>query len=290
MEQVLYFIIRGITRTTNFLPLRVHYWFSDLYYVFAFYIVKYRRKVVRRNLINSFPERSISEIKEIEKKYYRHIADLAVETLYFADISAKEIEQRITIDNPELPIKYLNEGRQVIISLGHYNNWEWLCFLKYYTNANYYPVYKPLHSKAFDKFYRNLRSRFGAEPIPKNTIFKRLYNDLKQGIPSVSGFVNDQTPKRENIQYWTTFLNQDTPMFLGVEKIAKKLDTVVITAEIQKPKRGHYLVKFTLITDKPKEEAPFAITEKDTRHLEEIIRRNPEYWLWSHKRWKHKKE
>ncbi|MDC1106784.1 lysophospholipid acyltransferase family protein [Prolixibacteraceae bacterium] len=290
MQKIIYFIIRVVTRTTNFLPLRVHYIFSDFNYIFTYHIIRYRRKIVRQNLINSFPERSISEIKEIEKKFYSHISDLAVETLYFSDISKEEVSRRVTVENEDLLLNYINNGRQIIVSLGHYNNWEWMCCLRYLIDHSYYPVYKPLHSKAFDKFYFRLRSRFGAEPIEKNTIFRKIYNDSRKGIPSVSAFINDQTPKRDNIQYWTKFLNQDTPIFLGVEKIAKKLDAVVVAAEIQKPERGHYHIKFSLITDRAKDEEQYAITEKSTRHLEKMIQRRPEFWLWSHKRWKHKKE
>lgn len=290
MEQFLYLILRGITRTFNFLPLSLLYFVSDFFYLNSYYILKYRRRVVRENLQNSFPELPLSEIIKIEKKFYRHISDVSVETLYFSDISKKEVEKRISIENPELPMKYLKEGRQVITSLGHYNNWEWISSLKLFLDTTYYPVYKPLHSKAFDKFYFRLRSRFGATPIDKNQIFKRLYKDAKEGIPSISGFINDQSPKRDNIQYWTTFLNQKTAMFLGVEKISKKLDAVVLAAEIEKTKRGYYNVRFTLITENAKHEPPYAITQKDAQHLESIIKKNPEYWLWSHKRWKHKKE
>ncbi|QZE14462.1 lysophospholipid acyltransferase family protein [Halosquirtibacter laminarini] len=289
MNQVQYMIIRGLTRIANIFPLRVHYFFSNLFYYLTYYIVRYRRGVVRTNLTNSFPDKDQKEILEIEKKFYRHLVDMTVETLYFSDISTEEVKKRVHIINPELLQKYIDQGRQIIVSVGHHNNWEWISCLKLSVPTSYLPVYKPLHNKAFDKFYLRLRSRLGAEPIPKNKIFKRLYNDYRLGIPSISGFINDQSPKKQDIQYWTTFLNQDTPIFLGVEKIAKKLDSVVVTAEITKPERGHYNVQFDLITKHAKDEEQYVITEKDTKHLEKTILKNPEFWLWTHKRWKHQR-
>ena len=290
MAYLLYHILRGFTWLTHFLPLRVHYAFSDFLYFVVYHVFGYRRKVVRTNLSNAFPEKSDDERRKIERGFYRHFCDSFIETLYFSQISPARIKKRMKFLNPELAEKYLDAGRQVIVSMGHHNNWEWMCSWGLHTKSEFYVVYKTLHNKSIDRFYHKLRSRFNAIPLEKNKTFRQLVSDRKQNKITAVGFLNDQTPKKNEIQYWTTFLNQETPILLGTEKIAKKIDAVVLGAHMQKQKRGHYTLTFHLITDKPKETETFEITEKHTRFLEQIIRDEPAYWLWSHRRWKHKRE
>jgi len=239
--------------------------------------------------MNSFPEKSEKERILIEKKFYRHLCDTFIETLYFDRISEKEAKKRVNFLNPELNNQYLDKGRSVVGYLGHYNNWEWLSNWPLYTNHRFYAIYKKLRSKAFGRFYYNLRSRLGAVPLERADTFRQLMEDTQKGIPSFTAFIADQTPRINDIQYWTTFLNQDTAVVVGLEKIAKKLNAVVLAAHPKKIRRGYYEVEYFLVTENPKETAKFEITEKCTRILENIIREKPEYWLWSHKRWKHKK-
>lgn len=290
MDYLLYYILRGFTWLTHFLPLRVQYVFSDFLFFVIYHVFGYRRKVVQTNLANAFPEKNDKERRKIERGFYRHFCDGFIETLYFAFISSNRIRRRMKFLNPELPNKYLKEGRHVLVSLGHHNNWEWMCSWGLYTQSKFYVVYKPLHNKNIDRFYHKLRSRFGAIPLDKNKTFRQLMADGVEGIPTISGFLNDQTPKKNEIQYWTTFLNQETPILLGTEKIAKKLDAVVLGGHMRKVKRGYYEVTFEVLTDTPNKCAPFEITEKHTRFLEQIIKDEPAYWLWSHRRWKHKRE
>lgn len=290
MTYFLYYLLRSFTWLTHFLPLRVQYAFSDFLFILVFHVFGYRRKVVQTNLANAFPEKTIEERHKIEREFYRHFCDSFIETLYFTFISVHRIQRRMKFLNPELPNQYLKDGRHVLVSLGHHNNWEWMCSWGLQSLAKFYVVYKPLHNKSIDRFYHKLRSRFGAIPLDKNKTFRQLVADGSKDTPTISGFLNDQTPKKNEIQYWTTFLNQETPILLGTEKIAKKLDAVVLGAHMQKQKRGHYTLTFHLITDKPKETAQYEITEKHTRFLEQIIKNEPAYWLWSHRRWKHKRE
>ncbi|GET21059.1 lysophospholipid acyltransferase family protein [Prolixibacter denitrificans] len=290
MTYLLYHILRGFTWLNHFLPLRVHYAFSDFLFFLVYRVFGYRRKVVQTNLANAFPEKTEQERKKIERQFYRHFCDSFIETLYFSQISPSRIKKRMKFLNPELAEKYLDEGRQVIVSMGHHNNWEWMCSWGLHTKTEFYVVYKPLHNKSIDRFYYKLRSRFNAIPLEKNKTFRQLVSDKNENKVAAAGFLNDQTPKKNEIQYWTTFLNQETPILLGTEKIAKKVDAVVLGAHMQKQKRGHYTLTFHLITDKPKETAQYEITEKHTRFLEQIIKDEPAYWLWSHRRWKHKRE
>lgn len=284
-----YSFIRAATWFIQLFPLRIHYINSDLFYQFIFYIVRYRRKVVSGNLRNSFPEKSNDEIAGIAKRFYHNLCDTFIEVLYFDRISEQEIKKRVTILNPEMPEKYIREGRPVVIALGHYNNWEWTCCWPLYADYTIYGIYKKVKSKSFDKFYYNLRSRFGVIPLERADTYRQLIADRNNHKATVSNFLMDQTPRIHEIQYWTTFLNQETPVLMGTEKMAHKLDAVVLFLHIRKLKRGYNQLEFSVITENARESKPFEITERATRMLEEKINERPELWLWSHRRWKHKR-
>lgn len=285
-----YYLIRTATWFVQLIPLRIHYIHSWFFYLVVYYIVKYRRKTVFKNLKNSFPEKSGDEITQIAKQFYRHLCDTFFEILYFDRISEKEISRRLTILNPELMDQYLFQGRQVILALGHFNNWEWNYGWPQYPEHKGYVIYKRLTNKSFEKFYYRMRSQFGIIPLERADTFRQLVADMQNHQPSVAAFLMDQTPRKNEIQYWTNFLNQDTAILTGTEKMARKLNAVVLFCYIRKLKKGYNRLEFTLITDNPKETQPFEITEKATRMIEEAIIRQPELWLWSHRRWKHRRE
>jgi len=226
----------------------------------------------------------------IERNFYHHFCDTFVETLYFDRISVKEGKNCVKYRNPELLNGYLDQGRQVLTFFGHYNNWEWFCNLSLYTPHQLYAVYKKLKSRSFERFYIHLRGRFGAIPLERADTFRQLVSDHQKGIPSMSAFLFDQTPRLSEIRHWVTFLNQDTPVVLGAEKIAQKLDAVILFLYSRKIKRGHYETEFQLVTDHAKECSKFEITDKCNWLLEQQIKEHPEFWLWSHKRWKHKRD
>ena len=285
-----YKLIKAVTWWIHFLPIRINYIFSDFLYFFTYFIVRYRRNVVTVNLKNSFPEKSDRERKLIERGYYHHLCDSFIETLYFDRISPEESKRRMRFTNPELANKYMDQGRPIVAFLGHYGNWEWLGNWPLYTYHLFYPVYKKLTNKVFDRFFYNLRSKFGAIPIERAATFRTLMESSTKGIPTFSSYIFDQTPRINDIHYWTNFLNQDTPVVVGAEKIANKLDAVVIFVHTRKIKRGYYEAEFFLISENAKDTPKFEITEKCTRFLENVIHDKPEYWLWSHKRWKHKRQ
>lgn len=289
MNKTIYYLIKCGTWIIHILPMRINYLFSDFLFLIAYFIVGYRRGVVRKNLQNSFPEKSLKEILSIEKKFYHHLCDFFIETLYFDHISTSEIQKRVKFLNPQLANDYMEKGRPVVVLLGHYNNWEWPASWPLVSKYRFYPIYKKLTNRTFDHFYFTMRSRFGAIPLDRSETFRQLMTDQREGIPFFSSFIFDQTPRINDIQYWTTFLNQDTPVVMGAEKIALKLNAVVLFAHMKKVKRGYYEMEYSLITDNAKETAKFQITESGSRHLEKIILEKPEYWLWSHKRWKHKR-
>jgi len=289
MEKTGYYILKALTWIFRLFPLRVHYLFSNIFFFLAYHIFRYRRGVVQHNLTNSFPEKSNRERSQIARNFYRHFADTFIETLYFDRISVREGKKVVKYMNPELPNLYLDQGRQVVVILGHYNNWEWFSNWPLYTNYRFYPVYKKLKSKVFEQFYLNLRSHFGAIPLERANTYKTLISDHQKGIPSTSAFLFDQTPRIYEIQHWVTFLNQDTPVILGAEKVAQKINAVVLFARSKKIKRGKYEVEFQMVTDHAASCPKYQITEKCLLLLENQINDHPEFWLWSHKRWKHKR-
>ena len=284
-----YHLLRSATWFLQLFPLRVHYLVSDLLFFLPYYILRYRRDVVDSNLANSFPEKTQSERELIAKKFYQHFCDAFVENLYFDWISEKKGKDCVKYLNPELLNSYLDQGKQVFTFFGHYNNWEWFCNLPLYSNHRLYAVYKKLRNPTFELFYSNIRSRFGAIPLERADTFKQLVNDHQNGIPSMSAILFDQTPRPHEIHHWITFLNQDTPVVLGAEKMAQKLDAVVLFLYSRKIRRGYYETEFQLVTEHAKTCSKFEITDKCNSLLEKQIIEQPEYWLWSHKRWKHKR-
>jgi KDO2-lipid IV(A) lauroyltransferase len=284
-----YYLLRVLSWLIYKMPWKVRYSLSDVFYVIIYYIARYRRKVVNLNLANSFPEKTQKERELIAKKFYRHICDSFIETLYFDRMSLNEGKNCVKFVNPELLNGYLDQGRQVLTFFGHYNNWEWFCNLPLYASQQCYAVYKKIKSKGVDRFYINLRSRFGAVPLERADTFKQLITDHLKGIPSMSAFLFDQTPRSTELHHWITFLNQDTPVILGAEKMAQKLDAVVLFLYSRKVKRGYYEAEFQLVTEHASTCQKYEITDRCNHLLEQQIIENPAYWLWSHKRWKHKR-
>lgn len=289
MGAIAYYIFYGINWIITLIPLRVLYLFSDLLYIILYYIVSYRRGVVATNLKNSFPEKTEEELKTIEKKFYRHLSDLLVETFKLTHMSKKEQKKRFTYTNLEIIDKLREEKRDIIAVLGHYNNWEWPTLLPYYLQYKTVIIFKPLQNKYFNNFINSQRSKYGIVLTPTSQVIREIVNYRKNKINTVSVFISDQIPAKGDIRYWTTFLNQDTAVFTGVGKIAAKYDMAVIYFHIQKVKRGHYNLDIELLHDHTAGISEEQITETHVRRLEEIIREKPEYWIWSHRRWKHKK-
>jgi KDO2-lipid IV(A) lauroyltransferase len=289
MRAIVFYVFYCLNWVITLLPLRVLYVFSDIMYVILYYFPSYRRKIVRTNLQNSFPEKTEKEIRQIEKKFYRHLGDLFVETLKITHMSEKQLKKHFRITNLELLQRLHNQKRDVIAVLGHYNNWEWLNIFSAQTGYKTISIYKPLHNKHFNNFINTLRSRFGMVMTPMSSIIKQIVTDRSNNINTVSAFLSDQIPARDEIRYWTNFLNQDTPVYLGAEKIASKYDMALVFFNIQKIKRGYYNLHVELLFEHTKGLPEHLITKTHVKRLEEIITERPEYWIWSHRRWKHKR-
>lgn len=257
--------------------------------ILLYYVIGYRKKVVMTNLRNSFPQLTTKELKKIAWKYYLNIADLIVEVIKINGITEKQIRERLVIKNFEVAEKYLNEGRSFIACTGHIGSWEWLGVrLSLDRRFTTFAVVKPLTDPFFDKWIVSMRMKFQQTgKIDYRNVLKEMIRH-KNSV-NMTMIAGDQTPTDTEINYWTPFLNQETPVFLGTEKISKIMDLPVIFFDNQRVKRGFYEVELKLITDKPKETAEYEITEAHVRLLESTINNHPDNWLWSHRRWKHKR-
>jgi len=271
------------------LPLRCLYLISDLLFVLVCYVVRYRRKVVIENLRHSFPEKTERERRQIARRFYRFLCDVIVETIKILHIDTLQMRKRIHFSNLEIFDEMYRKGKQIFFIAGHYGNWEWLTTLEDTTSYHHATLYHPLESKLFDKFFYNLRTKYGSGAIPSNIAIREINRYHRENELTMMCFLSDQSPPRNAIHYWTTFLNQETPVYLGVEKLARRYNTAVIYCEMLRVKRGYYEAYLTLITENAAETSEMEITEKHVQLLEQTIRRNPPYWLWSHRRWKHKK-
>ncbi|MDR0431236.1 MAG: lysophospholipid acyltransferase family protein [Tannerellaceae bacterium] len=274
------------------LPFRVLYILSDILYVLVYKIVKYRLKVVRQNMKASFPDKPNTELRQMERAFYHHFCDYIVETFKLAHISEGEIKKRAFVKNPEM-IDQCTSGEHacLIAYMGHYGNWEWFtsaCLS--FKHTKLYQIYRPLKSKPVDRLFIHLRTRFGSDGIKKNDTVREVITLEKKKERSVVVFISDQTPSKANIHYWTSFLHQDSPFFTGAERIARKLDLPVVFLDVRKIKRGYYTLEIKRMSESSKEAPEFWLTEQYARMMDTCVMRNPAYWLWTHKRWKHKRE
>lgn len=273
----------------SLLPLPILYVFADVVFVLLYKVFKYRTKVVRENLINSFPRKSLPEILEIEQKFYRYLSGLIFEIVKMQTISEREIKKRFVFKNKSVVQSYLDKGQSVLICSAHYGNWEWGTMgIGLNFRADHYPIYKPLNNPTFDTWFKNTRSRFGNKLIAMRQTLRTLQEAKKR--TTIFSFGNDQAPSKEESHYWTTFLNQPASVQLGIEKIAKRTNQPIFYFKINYLRRGYYSVDCVPLCLDPSKTTDYEITEMHTKFLESMIVENPAYWLWSHRRWKHKPE
>jgi KDO2-lipid IV(A) lauroyltransferase len=286
MSAIGFYVQYIFLRTIAFLPFWMLFIISDCLYFFMYYVVRYRHKVVKENIKRAFPGRSEKERQRIEKGFYRHFGDLIIESLKMIHMSPEQLSKRIPLINPEILDKFRDSGRSIMAVGAHYGNWEWTLGIVHHLNYKTIGVYKPLNNKRFDSFANKIRSKFGAEFVSMREVIRALIKYKNQKTPTFNVFVADQSPVWEEIQYWTPFLNQQTAVYLGPEKIAKQFNMVVLFGKVNKTARGRYTVEFIPLEENPLNTSEFEITKKFIGVLEELIIDKPEYWLWSHRRWK----
>jgi len=273
----------------SLLPLPVLYGIAYIFYLVTRYILRYRKAVVVSNLKNSFPEKDEKELRKIEKEYYRHLADIAAEMLKMLTLSRKQLKKHYHCVNPEIVNRYYDEGRSVILMSSHYNNWEWMILeLESMFKHHGIGVGKPNSNKVFEKLINRARTRYGTEVVFADTVRQVFADNIAAAKPCAYMMLSDQSPANPEKSFKTMFLNQPSAMIFGSEYFAKKYDIPVFYYQVIKEKRGYYKVELQLITDKPQQEEPGFICKRYAELLEATIRRAPAFWLWSHRRWKHK--
>ena len=272
----------------SLLPYTVLYIISDILFLVLYRMIGYRKKIVFTNLKNSFPEKDEQELRRIMSRFYRHLCDIIMEGIKGFTISERNLRKRLIIKNPEFSNYFADKGQSIIFVGGHYNNWE-ICAQGFsmYSNHKCIGIYKPLSDEFLNQKIYTSRSKYGMNLVSMKQT-KKSFEDEIEAKAIVFG--SDQNPANPKRAHWVQFLNQDTGVLFGVEKYSKQYDWPVVFVSISKIKRGKYEVEYSLITDKPTEQPHGKITEDFTKRLEQDIINQPEYWLWSHKRWKHKRK
>lgn len=289
MAAIGYYIALPFLYLISILPFPLMYLLSDFFFIVIYHIVGYRKSVVMTNMKNSFPEKSEHELKQLAEKYYKYLCDMTLETFKTLTISKKEMVKRCIFDKDSLDLlnSFAERNKSTILTMGHLGNWEWSGnSFSILGKQPLYVIYHPLSNKYFDGLIYRMRSRFGTGLIPMQSVFKEMVR--KRHETNITAFIADQTPQPDNA-YWMTFLNQDTPVFKGTEMIAKKLDCPILYATIKRVKRGYYNIFIEQLVENPNDLPDGEITELHTKRLEKDIFAQPEVWIWSHRRWKHKR-
>jgi Kdo2-lipid IVA lauroyltransferase/acyltransferase len=279
----LYFIL---FRPFLWLPLRVWYALADVLYLIMYKGVKYRKKVIIKNLKKSFPHKDSDFIETVTRKFYRHLADYFVESLKMETFTKKRMMSRCVFKNIHLLEDAKKEGKDIIVFLGHYGNWEFNTSLPLWFDNKFLTVYRPLKNVYFDRYFLKIRCRFGVEPIPMDLAAREILSYHNRDIRTISGLISDQNPSHFDQRYWVRFLNHDTAVYEGGEKIARKINASVFYFKMKKVKRGFYETEIIPMFDDAGKTERHEITRKYFELLEDTITEQPELWLWSHKRWK----
>ena len=288
MQAVLYYLSLPFIYLISWLPFWVLYRISDLGFLIVYYLLGYRRKVVMTNLKNSFPQKSEKELRDIQKRFYQYFCDLILETLKSLTISPRSLAKRLKFENLEVFERYAKENRSITIVMGHWGNWE-LGGARFAIEPLHklFVIYHPLHNKYFDQLVYTMRTRLGNGLYAMKDTIRGMIRDKE--LLSATAFIADQTPFPKNA-HWIPFLNQETPFFTGVGKIARKLDYPVIYVGVRRVKRGYYSIYAEELVPNPSNSRATDIVEAFARRLEIDIHEIPEIWLWTHRRWKHKRK
>lgn len=289
MQRIAFYLVYAFLWLISILPFPIFYFVSDCIFILIYYIIGYRKKTVRSNIQLTLPHLSKKEQLQVEKKFYRHMCDMFMEMIKTISISKKEIQKRFTFTNIELFHEYEKKKKSIILFYAHYASWEWSITLGTFINFKGFGIYKKIRNPYFDKLVKDIRSHFDATLIDTKATTKTVIENQNKGILGVYGFISDQTPAKQKAKYWDTFMGHQVPIHIGGESLARSLDMNVLYMKVSKVKRGFYEATFIPITDNIKAEPKFEVSKKFIREVEKQIYEAPEYYFWTHKRWKHKK-
>ncbi len=289
MSKLLKNAVVAFLKAFSHIPFWFLYGLSDFFYVIIFYVVEYRKKVIYTNLRNAFPEKSEKEIDQIARKFYSHFCDMSLESIKMHSLSSKQLKKRLSYSGFEKINQYFEEGKSIIVLGMHYNNWEWNASLQEYVKHQLMMIYNPVrNNQEMERFMLNMRERFGGKSVPVHLSARTALQFDRAERPGVLWLAADQTSFQTS-KFWTTFMNQETAFFEGPDKIAVKTNQPVFFIHFQKKKRGHYHTEITELFPEPGKEKPETILMTYIEMCERIIKKEPQYWLWSHRRWKHKR-
>jgi KDO2-lipid IV(A) lauroyltransferase len=288
MQFLAYLIIYPFLWIISILPFRLLYVVSDGLYLLTYHIIGYRKKVVKSNLTLVFPEKSEAEREEITKKFYHHLCDMILEAIKSLTISEATMKKRFKFSNIEELKPFEDQGKSIVLMCGHYGNFEWIFIMQRYINFKGYAIYKRLANKYFDKLVKRIRARYNSHLITTKESIPTLIKAKQNGELTINGFASDQSPKLHKTFHWANFMGIKVPVHTGAEILAKKLDMAVVFFGVKKVKRGYYETTFTTLANNAKDFKNYQITEAFLKLVEKQIYEAPEYYLWTHKRWKHK--
>ncbi|MDG2483660.1 MAG: lysophospholipid acyltransferase family protein [Flavobacteriaceae bacterium] len=289
MQLLAFVLIYPLLWFVSILPFRLLYAVSDVLYVVLYHIVGYRKQTVQENLKLVFPDKSEAERQLITKRFYRHLCDMILEAIKSMSISVEDMKARFKFTNIELIKEFEKQNKSIVLMCAHYGSWEWIFIIQTYVKFRGYAVYKRLNNRYFDKLVRGIRARYNSYLVTTKETIPTLIENKKKGVLTMNGFVSDQTPKKGKAYHWNTFMGIEVPIHTGAEMLAKKLDMPVIFFSVKRIKRGFYETTFQTLAEQPNEYKNYAITDQFLKHVEQQIIEAPEYYLWTHKRWKHRK-
>lgn len=290
MQFIVFILLYPILWLISMLPFRLLYIFSDGVYFLLYHIIGYRKKVVRQNIAMALPHLSAKERLLIEQKFYQHLCDLFLEMIKTMTISKKELDARYRFTNIDLYLELEKQHKSIAVFMAHYASYEWAISMNSIINFEGYAIYKKISNKYFDKLVRDIRSKFKATLITNKETIKTIEQNAKNKHLGVYGFASDQSPQLSKTHHWATFMGIESPVHTGAEMLAKRFDMNVLFLKTQKVKRGYYEATFEYLADNPSEVPNYEISEAFLKKVELQILEAPEYYLWTHKRWKHRKQ
>jgi KDO2-lipid IV(A) lauroyltransferase len=289
MQLLLFIIIYPFLWFISILPFRLLYLLSDITYIFVYNIIGYRKKTVRENLAIALPHLSKKERLIIEKKFFHHMCDLFLEMIKTMTISEKEINKRFQFSNLEVYQELEKKQKSIALMCAHYASYEWAISMNSHIEFKGYGIYKKIKNNYFDKLVRDIRSKFKAYLITTKETIPIIANNYRNKTLSIYGFASDQSPKISSVFHWNSFMGIEVPVHTGAEMLAKKYDMNIIFLKTKKVKRGYYEASFEILSENVKEVPNYEITDKFLKLVEKQISEAPEYYLWTHKRWKHRR-
>ena len=289
MQLLAFVLIYPLLWLVSILPFRLLYAVSDILFFLLYHVFRYRKKTVEDNLKLVFPEKSESEHKQITKEFFHHLCDMILEAIKSMNISVEDMKARFKFTNIEVIQDYEKRQKSIALMCAHYGSWEWIFILQAYTSHLTFAIYKKLNNVYFDKLVRKIRARYDSYLITTKESINVLVENKKKGLITINGFAADQSPKKEKAYHLNTFMGIEVPVHTGAEMLAKKLDMPVVFFSVKRIKRGFYETTFQTLAEYPNEFKDYEITDQFLKLVENQIHEAPQYYLWTHKRWKHRK-